>query len=415
MDFTTAARGSSFGLRGIRCPLKTNWNSFVGVGRGRDSIRRPSILRLATSDRIAFNESQQNIFNGKVKEFLQPLPLEIVQRLESIVGSVPELGPDSRVMDVGSGTGCLIPCLQSKGVSDILAVDISPEMCAQLEKKFPNPGVVGNELGVRVWCGDIVDIPDFMGPVDCIFMNAVFGNFFDVEEALLRCALMLRPGGKIVISHPLGRNWQSALHAKYPKMVPHALPDREGMETMIRGLPLEVHEWKDESDLYVAVLEVPPFYTFKHSPLFLEGKVVVGMGRGSKQMGVPTANVDPVPLKEQLESISQGVYFGWAQLQCNSNFSPEDGGVFPMVMNVGNRPTIEDEGEITVEAHILHDYGKDFHGENLKLCALGFLRPEVKFPGLDALIARIKADIGMSKSQLQAEEMGAFKANPFFS
>ena len=39
--------------------------------------------------------------------------------------------------------------------------------------------------------------------------------------------------------------------------------------------------------------------------------MVTGFGRGSKQLGVPTANIDPEPLLEQLRALPKGVYFGW--------------------------------------------------------------------------------------------------------
>ncbi len=46
--------------------------------------------------------------------------------------AVPDLGPDSRIMDVGSGTGCLIPFFRDRGVQDILAVDLSANMLAKV-------------------------------------------------------------------------------------------------------------------------------------------------------------------------------------------------------------------------------------------------------------------------------------------
>ena len=46
--------------------------------------------------------------------------------------AVPDLGPDSRIMDVGSGTGCLIPFFRDRGMQDILAVDLSANMLAKV-------------------------------------------------------------------------------------------------------------------------------------------------------------------------------------------------------------------------------------------------------------------------------------------
>lgn len=70
-----------------------------------------------------------------------------LQRLATIVASVPGLGPTSRVCDVGSGTGCLIPHMQARGVADILAVDVAPGMLQQLRARYPDPGTCGNDPG----------------------------------------------------------------------------------------------------------------------------------------------------------------------------------------------------------------------------------------------------------------------------
>lgn len=72
--------------------------------------------------------------------------------------------------------------------------------------------------GVRTWQGDVVDLPPFMGPVDGFIFNAVFANLADQREALLRAALMMRPGGRIIISHPMGRAWLAECVAHSPQV-----------------------------------------------------------------------------------------------------------------------------------------------------------------------------------------------------
>ncbi len=49
---------------------------------------------------------------------------------------VPDLGPGSRVMDVGSGTGCLIPHMHQMGIQDILAVDLAEALLAKVAFPF---------------------------------------------------------------------------------------------------------------------------------------------------------------------------------------------------------------------------------------------------------------------------------------
>ncbi len=58
-------------------------------------------------------------------------------------------------------------------------------------------------------------------------------------------------------------------------------------------------------------VQVPPDYALADGPVHLQGSVVHGLGRGSKQMGTPTANLDPAPLASTLRGLNQGVYFGW--------------------------------------------------------------------------------------------------------
>ena len=95
-------------------------------------------------------------------KFLQPPPAEVLGRLAAIVASVPHLGPTSRVLDIGTGTGALIPHIEAAGVADILAVDLSPAMLQALQQTWPSTSTVGNQPRVRTWLGDVVTVPRYM-------------------------------------------------------------------------------------------------------------------------------------------------------------------------------------------------------------------------------------------------------------
>jgi len=122
-------------------------------------------------------------------------------------------------------------------------------------------------------------------------------------------------------------------------------------------------------------------------PYRLEGEVVHGDGRG-RTIGFPTANLDVwdeqfLPLK--------GVYAGWAHL---------NGETFMAVSNIGNRPTFNG-GVVTVEAHLL-DFDRDIYGERLAFDVVAFLRPELKFNGVEALVAQIRQDAIEGRALLSA-------------
>jgi riboflavin kinase len=335
-------------------------------------------------------------------------------RLATVAAAAPGLGPASRVLDVGAGTGALIPHLQRLGVADVLAVDAAPAMVAALAARFGPGELLGNAPCVRPWLGDALDVPAYQGPFDAAFFVAVLGNFADPRAALLHAALLLRPGGRLVVAHPLGRGWHDKYRAAHPALVPHALPARAELEAAIFDLPLELESFVDEEDMYLAVLRVPEGYARAGLPLRLAGAVVPGFGRGSAALGVPTANLDPAPLAAALAPLPAGVYFGFARLADAPAGSP-DAGVFKMAMNVGRRPTFEDGGApaLSVELHLMHEFGADFYGRPLRAVALGFLRPEVKFSGLPALLDRIHADLGAARAQLDTERWAAFEADPF--
>lgn len=58
-----------------------------------------------------------------------------------------------------------------------------------------------------------------------------------------------------------------------------------------------------------------PGFRVLDPPLGLCGPVVAGYGRGSKELGVPTANLDPEALGSALDGLSTGIYCGWASIE----------------------------------------------------------------------------------------------------
>ena len=134
----------------------------------------------------------------------------------------------------------------------------------------------------------------------------------------------------------------------------------------------------EEGDMATAV-------RFLGHPLTLTGTVVRGQQIG-RSIGVPTANLR---LPEGLAIPKFGVY------ACRCLV---DGCAYAAVTNVGTRPTVAGEG-ITVEPWIL-DYSGDLYGRDITLEFFRFLRPEQKFPDLQALQAQIRADARQTREYL---------------
>lgn len=140
-------------------------------------------------------------------------------------------------------------------------------------------------------------------------------------------------------------------------------------------------------------------------PLYCNGIVIEGFGRGSKQLGIPTANYSNDVISSLPEEVNTGVYYGWAQVN--------SGDVHKMVMSIGWNPYYKNVTK-SMEVHIMHPFGQDFYGSNLKTCILAYIRPETDFSSLDELISTIKSDIALAEKMLDTKEFLKFKDSPFF-
>ncbi|XP_066249734.1 riboflavin kinase [Euwallacea similis] len=141
-------------------------------------------------------------------------------------------------------------------------------------------------------------------------------------------------------------------------------------------------------------------------PYFARGKVIKGFGRGSKELGCPTANFDEEVVNNLPEDLNTGVYYGFGQVN--------GGQVHKMVMSVGWNPFYHNSKK-SMEVHLLHKFECDFYGEELRIVILGFLRAEKNFASLEELIKAIEYDIMMAKNALEEPENAVFISNPFFS
>lgn len=126
----------------------------------------------------------------------------------------------------------------------------------------------------------------------------------------------------------------------------------------------------------------------------VSGVVVSGAHRG-RNIGFPTANL-AVPDERLLPA--NGVYATWAWIE---NGIADKIECHASVTNIGVRPSF-DNGQRTVETHLL-DFSGDLYGRRLALEFVQRLRPEMKFPGIDALREQIAQDVETARAILRNE------------
>ena len=125
---------------------------------------------------------------------------------------------------------------------------------------------------------------------------------------------------------------------------------------------------------------------FLGHPHILTGKVVPGLQLG-RTLGIPTANL---MLPKELVVPGFGVYACVAVV---------GDARYAAVTNIGTRPTVAGIG-ITVEPWIL-DFQGDLYGEEITLEFYRFLRPERRFPSLDAMREEIFRNAAEAKEILK--------------
>jgi len=122
-------------------------------------------------------------------------------------------------------------------------------------------------------------------------------------------------------------------------------------------------------------------------PYQVGGEIVHGDSRG-RLLGIPTANLDVWALRALPKS---GVYV------CKAHI---DGFVWNAVTNVGVRPTFENQPSTPrVEAHIL-EMEKDLYGKLVRLDFIAYLRDELRFSNVQALVDQIYQDIAQARQVL---------------
>ncbi|KAK6124426.1 hypothetical protein DH2020_041846 [Rehmannia glutinosa] len=127
--------------------------------------------------------------------------------------------------------------------------------------------------------------------------------------------------------------------------------------------------------------------TLPIEPWYIGGPVIKGFGRGSKVLGIPTANLSTESFSA-LE-LPSGVYFGWAGL--------------------ANR------GIYKMEPWLLHDFNEDFYGEDLRLVVVGYIRAEANFSSIESLVAKIHEDRKIAENALELPSYLKYRDDPYLN
>jgi ubiquinone/menaquinone biosynthesis C-methylase UbiE len=188
------------------------------------------------------NRLQQNSFDKLYQLFEPPLPEGVPERLEKIVAHG-RIAKGDTVLDVGSGTGILIPIIKKYGPGRVHACDLSEEMLKQLRKNYPD---------VKTIMADVRDLNLPAGSIDAVFINACYPNIADKAGTFSNLSKMMKAKGRIVISHPLGKSFILSLRESVPFPLDE-FPEKPEAGALLKPFGFEIETFIDEPELYILV------------------------------------------------------------------------------------------------------------------------------------------------------------------
>jgi ubiquinone/menaquinone biosynthesis C-methylase UbiE len=189
------------------------------------------------------NRLQRNTFDKLYHLFEPPLPEGVPERLEKIVAHG-KINKGDTVLDVGTGTGILIPIIKKYEPRWIYACDLSAAMIQQLSsKKVPK---------VETIVADVRDLRLPGSSIDVVFINACYGNIADKTGAFSNLSRIMTPKGRMVISHPLGKSFISSrsVRVSFPL---DEFPEKPEAERLFEPFGFGIETFIDEPQLYILV------------------------------------------------------------------------------------------------------------------------------------------------------------------
>ncbi len=181
---------------------------------------------------------------GRWDGFQPPDRPAVLHRL--LAPFAPLLSDARAVLEVGTGTGMLIPGLRERApAARLVSIDLAGAMLRRARQRCPDAALVQ---------ADAHHPPFVASAFDVIVCHNSFPHFADKPAALRSLARALQPGGHLLILHDRSREEVNAIHSSGGPAIQHDLlpPGAETRQMLIAAGFTEV-QVEDTAARYVAV------------------------------------------------------------------------------------------------------------------------------------------------------------------
>ncbi len=188
----------------------------------------------------------KKFFNEKAKDW-DNIVQHDSEKIKEVISNI-EIDNSPDILDVGSGTGVLIPYLINKfgNTSKITAVDFAENMITvsrEKHKQYKN---------IDYLVGDIYSLQLAKNTYDLILCYSVFPHFTDKVGILKKFKYCLKDNGIVIIFHSQSREAINNLHKTAGAEVERDnLPSGVEVANMAKEIGYEVVQVIDNDQLYV--------------------------------------------------------------------------------------------------------------------------------------------------------------------
>ncbi len=156
------------------------------------------------------------------------------------------------VIDAGCGAGILVPEITRRIMpgGTLYEVDYSDEMIRHNREH-------NAATGIHFLCENIRHCSLGDSVADIVICFSCFPHFEDKPSTLEKIALMLKPGGRLAVSHFASKDELNNHHAKHDSVKNDMLPENIEMVEMLENTGFSITDFIDESAFYyVGALKV---------------------------------------------------------------------------------------------------------------------------------------------------------------